>query len=272
MHVFAVAGTRAKTICLNGQPAGRTFSNGSVKHCLLGDLRPSDKFAPKPAQCRQAFENLECALRQAGMSMANLLRTWFFLDDIHSWYREFNDRRNAFYRQREVFKRLIPASTGVGGRNPTGAAVVAGAWAVQAPVGSAAVREVPSPLQCPSLEYGSAFSRAVLVTEPGLHRLLVSGTASIEPSGRSAHVGNVRKQIGLAMEVVQAILASRGFDFCDVTRATAYFKNVQDMPAFDPWLADHDLDLLPLVVAQADLCREELLFEIELDAIMPTRA
>jgi enamine deaminase RidA (YjgF/YER057c/UK114 family) len=139
---------------------------------------------------------------------------------------------------------------------------------VQAPEGSATVREVPSPLQCPSLEYGSAFSRAVLLTEPGSRRMLVSGTASVEPNGRSAHAGNLPKQIELTMEVVRAILASRGFDFCDVTRATAYFKNIQDMSAFEAWQAEHDLEFLPLVVAQADVCRDELLFEIELDSIM----
>jgi hypothetical protein len=35
------------------------------------------------------------------------------------------------------------------------------------------------------------------------------------------------------MKVVREILASCGFDFSHVTRATAYFKNIQDAPAFD---------------------------------------
>jgi hypothetical protein len=62
----------------------------------------------------------------------------------------------------------------------------------------------------------------------------------------------------------------RGFDFNNVTRATAYFKNIQDAPTFDVWLAERDLKFPPVVVAQSDICRPELSFEIELDAIMPT--
>lgn len=116
---------------------------------------------------------------------------------------------------------LAPASTGIGGRNLARAAVVAGAWAVQTADRTITVQEVPSPLQCPSLEYGSAFGRAVLITDPACRRLPVSGTASIAPKGRSMHIGNLRKQIDLTMEATRAILVSRKFDFTNVTRATA---------------------------------------------------
>jgi enamine deaminase RidA (YjgF/YER057c/UK114 family) len=127
---------------------------------------------------------------------------------------------------------------------------------------------VPSPQQCSSLEYGSAFNRAVLIDMSAGRRLLVSGTASIEPNGRSAHVGDLHKQIALTMEVAHAILASRGFNFSDVTRATAYFKNIQDAPAFDAWRREQKVKPFPLVTAESTICRDELLFEIELDALV----
>ena len=233
MHIFAVAGTQVDTLRMDGRVVGRIFNDGCVRHCLLGDVRPSNLFASKSGQCRETLEKLERALHEAGMNMGNVVRTWFFLDDILSWYGPFNTTRDEFYRQRKMFKGLVPASTGIGGRNPARAAVLAGAWAIQTIKGSVAVQEVPSPLQCPSLEYGSAFSRAVLVDTPLCRRLLISGTASIGPKGQSMHVGNVSKQVTLTMEVARAILASRGFDFSDVTRATAYFRNIQDAPAFD---------------------------------------
>jgi enamine deaminase RidA (YjgF/YER057c/UK114 family) len=271
MNIFAVAGTRVDTLRLDEQPVGRVFSDGRARYCLLGNVRPSNISISKPAQTREVFETLERALREAGMGMANLARTWFFLDDMLSWYAAFNNVRTEFYRQWKVFNGLVPASTGLGGKNPASAALVAGAWAVQAAEEAVTVREVPSPLQCPSLEYGSAFSRAVMLVEPGGRRLLVSGTASITPDGHSAHTGDVRQQIALTMEVAWAILVSRGFDFPDVTRATAYFKNIQDAPAFDAWRTEHGLKSLPLVTAQSDICRAELLFEIELDAVAPAR-
>jgi enamine deaminase RidA (YjgF/YER057c/UK114 family) len=96
--------------------------------------------------------------------------------------------------------------------------------------------------------------------------LLISGTASIEPGGRSAHPGDPRKQIQLTMEVVAAILESCRMSFADVTRSTVYFKQLADARLFEQWCQTNDLDI-PGVWVEADICRDELLFEIELDAM-----
>ena len=161
------------------------------------------------------------------MRVNNVARTWFFLNGICDWYRQFNPVRNQFYQEKQLFHELIPASTGIGGKNPSGAAIMTGAWAVEKKTDESAMTEVPSPLQCASMDYGSAFSRAVLMTVPDSRRLLISGTASIDPEGRSVHVGNADRQIALSMEVVEQILSSKGLDFSTVTRATAYFKNLE---------------------------------------------
>jgi enamine deaminase RidA (YjgF/YER057c/UK114 family) len=68
------------------------------------------------------------------------------------------------------------------------------------------------------------------------------------------------------MEVAYAILVSCGLNFSDVTRATAYFKNIQDALAFDAWRREQKVESFPLIVAESTICRDELLFEIELDA------
>jgi len=268
MHIFAVTGTRVDTIRQEGKVIGRVFDDGCVRHCFLGNLAPSNPSVSKSAQSREMFERMEQALLEAGMDMKNVVRTWLFLDNILSWYGEFNGIRTSFFSEKKLLNGLLPASTGIGGRNPMGGAIVGGAWAVQATDNSVAVRAVPSPQQCSSLEYGSAFSRAVLIDIPAGRRLLVSGTASVGPNGRSAHVGDLRKQIALTMEVVHAILASCGFNFSDVIRATAYFKNIQDAPAFDVWRQEQKVEPFPLVVAESTICRDELLFEIELDALI----
>ena len=184
MHVFAVAATHVDTICQEGEPVGRIFSDGHVRHCLLGNLLPSNPSVSKSVQCRETFEKTERLLFKAGMQMANVVRTWFFLDDILSWYEEFNDIRTEFFRERKLLNGLLPASTGVGGRNPAGTVIIGGAWAVQATGNPVAAHAVPSPLQCSSMEYGSAFSRAVSVATSSCRRLLISGTASIGPEPR----------------------------------------------------------------------------------------
>jgi hypothetical protein len=52
----------------------------------------------------------------------------------------------------------------------------------------------------------------------------------------------------------------------DAARATVYFKSVADHPLFAAWCAANGLEDLPVVSACGDICRDDLLFEIELDA------
>ena len=268
MQIHAVAGAKVQTIGCGEAALGRVWEDARATHCVLGGLGPSHVPAEQPAQARQTFENLQAGLAQAGMTMKDVARTWFFLDDLLSWYGDFNRVRNDFYAQSELRPGSVPASTGVSGRNPAGTALTAAAWAVRARDGQPrCVEFIASPKQCPAPAYGSAFSRAVEIHSAGFRQLLVSGTASIAADGRTEHVDDVRAQIGLTMEVVGAILESRGMKLADTVRATAYFKSPTDAPMFKHWLERHKLSELPVVLAACDICRDDLLFEIELDAI-----
>jgi len=201
------------------------------------------------------------------MDFSQVLRTWFCNDDILSWYEDFNQARDTFFRERGIFDGLVPASTGVGGRNPAGAALTGGLLAVRAKGREAQAIAVPSPLQCPALEYGSSFSRAAELTAPDHRRLFVSGTASIAPEGHTVHVGDTDAQVALTMEVVEAILTSRDMGWGDVSRAIAYFKHSGDVRALGDYCADRGIQTLPAVLVNDDICRDDLLFEIELDAV-----
>ena len=102
--------------------------------------------------------------------------------------------------------------------------------------------------------------------------MFISGTASIEPGGKTAWVGDIRKQVGLTMDVVEAILSARGFGFSDLVRATAYFRHPADAGVFAKWLVDRQLWNLPVVSAQCDVCRDDLLFELEAEAASDAKA
>jgi enamine deaminase RidA (YjgF/YER057c/UK114 family) len=104
------------------------------------------------------------------------------------------------------------------------------------------------------------------INSGGWRRLLVSGTASIHPDGTTAWVGDANRQIQLTMEVIKALLNSRGMDFADITRATAYFEHPLFQPYFAAWCAAHDLEHMPVVATHCDICRDDLLFELEVDA------
>jgi hypothetical protein len=70
------------------------------------------------------------------------------------------------------------------------------------------------------------------------------------------------------MEVVHAILRSREMDWKDTTRAIAYFKDMKHLPLFERYCQEHNMADLPVAIAHGDICREELLFELELDAVI----
>jgi enamine deaminase RidA (YjgF/YER057c/UK114 family) len=122
-------------------------------------------------------------------------------------------------------------------------------------------------LQSSARDYGSSFSRAVEVAMPDHRRLYVSGTASIDKEGRTVFLDDTRAQVRLTMEVVQAILQSRGMDWADVTRSLAYFKRAEDAPLLGTYCRDNTLAPFPVIVAENDVCRDDLLFEIEVDAV-----
>ena len=74
------------------------------------------------------------------------------------------------------------------------------------------------------------------------------------------------------MDVVAAILRSRGFTFSDLARATAYFRHPADAGVFAEWLAGKRLSKLPVVSAQCDVCRNDLLFELEAEAVAESKS
>ena len=157
---YAVEGASVETICADGRAVGTVFEDRYARHCILGDLRVRDTSLPRESQARRVFEMMEETLGLAGMDISNAVRTWLFIDDILGWYAEFNAVRTKFFTERGLFDQVVPASTGVGGSSPAGAAVVAGLLAVAPKGRSVRVEAVPSPLQCSPLDYNSSFNRA----------------------------------------------------------------------------------------------------------------
>jgi len=267
VQVHAVKGVEVERIRLQGRVVGSVFDDGFARHCCLGDLRASDIRTPRESQACQTFEFMETALRAAGMDFSNVVRTWLYVDGILSWYDELNAVRDQFFRERSVFTGVVPASTGVGGANAARAVLTADAYAIAPHNSAVRIMSIPSPLQCPALEYGSSFSRAVEMDMPDHRYLWVSGTASIDLEGKTAHVGDLLAQIDLTMRGVAAILESRHMRWDDVSRAVAYVKQGKMETAFQNHCAEKGLQNLPVVTTENDICRDDLLFEIEVDAL-----
>jgi len=226
------------------------------------------------AAFREAFEGAERLLVANGLTFRNVARTWLHLPDLLAGYAALNQARSAFLRERELIVGegpvFLPASTAVGGRHCSGAGCLLDLVAV-APPGLLA--PLASTRQGPAIDYGSAFSRGMLVSgagRPANHHapvVFVSGTASIDPRGRSMHLGDPAGQIRETYRITAAVLRNVGCSFDGVASAVRYYSDLATWGAHRDLSARGLLPDLPAIDVLGTICREELLFELEVTAV-----
>lgn len=124
--------------------------------------------------------------------------------------------------------------------------------------------------------YASAvsFSRGIRFDLGDKTLLLISGTASVDEAGLTAHAGDFRAQLWRTYRNITVLLESEGATWHDIVRTTCYLRDIErDYKDFNEirtmffeWMG---LDPLPASTGiQARLCREDLLVEIEAIAVM----
>jgi len=74
------------------------------------------------------------------------------------------------------------------------------------------------------------------------------------------------KQIELTMQVVEALIRKGEMDWDNTVRAIAYFKNSSDFTLLNDYCKATGISF-PHIKIEAHVCRDDLLFEIELDLL-----
>lgn len=120
-------------------------------------------------------------------------------------------------------------------------------------------------------DYGSSFSRAMSVQVGGLDMIFVSGTASIDPSGASVHIGDTKAQITETLNCISDLLDSRGATLKDICLATLFGKTQEILNDCRPILGAGKKYDFPVVPVVAYVCRDDLLVEIEALAVIPLK-
>jgi enamine deaminase RidA (YjgF/YER057c/UK114 family) len=271
------------TISDQGKAVGRGWRRQDTTFLLLQNIQglvmgPQEVNTP-PLQAKRLIRRAAKILESQGASYRDVARTWFYLADILAWYPEFNRSRTAVYGQFGILpgqdngRLRLPASTGIHGRVPTGAACALDLFAVVGPVASRPpVRQLSNPGQQDAFQYGSAFSRGALLQQPDVSLIQVSGTAAIDEQGRSLYPGDVRGQIDCTFDKIAALIRPEGATLADIAAACVFVKRPEDALAYQERSAARGLENLPVVIMVADICREDLLFEIDAEvAFNPSR-
>ena len=279
VHVIAARPSKsdgAQTIDWRGEPCGRFVEGDDATYLALSDLA---RLLPAEVRSKPADETREALLLAAEMlrgcdwSFADVRRTWFYLDDILSWYDDFNHARNEVFKSFGLLngspESVIPASTGIRGRNARGHRCTFDLLATRPLEGrELSIDRLRNPLQNEAPEYGSSFSRGLSVATDHCRYFLVSGTASIDESGTTVHPGDFDCQTRRTLDNIESLLASGGAVFDDICQASAFVKRPEDVDRLHRILQLRGLENLPLVCTIEDVCRDDLLVEIDATAVI----
>ena len=261
VHAVSSEG-RPEVVNLDGKACGRILRLHDRTYLTLSGIS-AIQFQTADEQAQAILEKTESVLKQFGADIFSVARTWMWLGDILSWYDDFNEVRNEFFAQRGAIgkgsRQSMPASTGIGLAPANGGKCAMDLIAVLEPTGSIKHLQAAGRQQS-AFEYGSAFSRACRAITPAVETVFISGTASIDASGATVHIDDIPGQINATIENVRAVLRDMHCSDEDVMQVVAYCKNAEVEKIFGdfkgrlPW---------PWVTAICDICRPELLFEIE---------
>jgi enamine deaminase RidA (YjgF/YER057c/UK114 family) len=212
------------------------------------------------------FGLAESLLRQAGMEYRDVVRTWIHLRAIERDYGDLNRARRAFFAAREIDP--VPASTGIGGGVVAETrALCLSVYAVKGP--RPPVRTVmTSPTLNDAMEYGADFVRGLRVAEANRVALHISGTASIDEHGRTAHAGDFEAQADRMFTNIAALLEGQGAGFGDVVSAITYLKHPADAKRLRRKLREAGFEGFPHALVEAPICRPDLLCETEALAVL----
>ncbi|MCF7707371.1 MAG: hypothetical protein K9N52_00535 [Verrucomicrobia bacterium] len=266
------------TITYKNKEYGVQFNTPCARYIWLQDIHGkigvSLKNNDRAAQASRMFHNAFDILKEYNADYRNVVRTWIYIDDILDWYNEFNIARNRAYNEFGLMnsentgiehRRIhLPASTGIQGKNLARSACVMDLLAI-IPESSDCmlINQLSNEKQKDAFLYGSAFSRGASVKNAWTHQLLLSGTASIDESGRTICIGDFEGQVQRTFDNVDCLLNDTGKVFSDICSATLFIKRPNDAAALEKIIKARDLDRIPAIKIHADVCRSDLLFEMD---------
>jgi len=244
----------------------RTLDHQGLKLTFIGNISPYES-GTRYSQAYSSFKLLAEIIRDQNIGLNGLARTWLFLESILEWYNTLNKVRNEFFAEEGINNALVPASTGIGLGNIHSRCILINALCIGSEAKGDLIRTVESPLQCSATDYRSSFSRAVEIKHHSSRRLLVSGTASISEEGNTLHKNKFIQQVDHTLKVVRAMLGEENYEWNDIVRSIAYFRYPEDIKLFKEFCLENDIDSTYILPVAGTICRDDLLFEIELDAV-----
>ncbi len=248
---------------------------------------PSSDFSESVArQSHEIFGKMERLLSAYGFAVDDIVRQWNYIGHIVSFregkqnYQEFNDARSCYYGKGQ-WQNGYPAATGIGAAIE--GVIVGGIAFKKTGVNSKGIYPIDNPLQVAAHIYSKRvlidddlnavkstpkFERAKLIETAGGVCCFVSGTAAIRGEesvdASSAKLQTIRTIENIECLVSKENLVKYGCKAYDLKYAYLHIfvKNATDYEEVRT-VVEAAYPQVPAVYTIADVCRTELLVEIE---------
>lgn len=254
---------------------------GNETQILVGNVQ-SNTFSGCKKNTKKAFSELIDIFNTTHFSLGSIVRKWNYLENILGFdgdkqrYQEFNDVRSTVYGN-AFEKEGYPAATGIG-MNRGGVILefvavkskVAKTFPVDNPEQIAAhnySEEVLIGEEC-QLKTTPKFERARYLELFGKKLIFISGTASILGE-KTVGIGDAVRQTEITIENIRRLYSEKVLDKISnntlhpkYEHARVYLKNRKDFSIIKKTFKAQ-LGNIPVVYIIADICRDDLLVEIE---------
>jgi len=288
LEAWAIGGPSVRVERFGHQAMAVSYDG--VRWIYCAGIKPRSQSGGTYERASDLLKQLGAVLAEAGSGYEQVVRTWFYLGGITDpegdgqRYFEFNRARSDAYSRIAFYGSLLepgardavfPVSTGIG---MNGGGMLAGCAALQTRRSDARLVQLENPQQTPAYAYHPRYSVESPKFSRGLALVLgkyittwISGTASIVNS-ESRYPGDIRRQTEQTIENIERLLTGENFalhglgdvktDLHDLAKIRVYLKRPEDFSACKA-ICERRFGSVPAIYAVADVCRPELLVEIE---------
>ncbi|GBU08022.1 hypothetical protein AwDysgo_13530 [Bacteroidales bacterium] len=258
------------------------------KRLFLGGIAKKASSKSILLQAEYIFTIIESILEIEKMPISSIVRQWNYIQAItkidceHQHYQDFNDARTIFYNK-TTWDDGYPAATGIG---TSFGGLVIDLEAVLPKGSKVKIRGIDNKLQIPAFDYSQKvllgkgdeklrakstpkFERAKAVIDNKVGLLYISGTAAIKGETCLGKV-DLKEQTLATLENISHLLLPQtleeaGIDYgCDIRlislrvylKKKSFYEDVKK-------IIDKEYINLEIIYLLADVCRDELLIEIE---------
>lgn len=247
-----------------------SIKNENGFYLYLGGIQGSIDTSIKE-QSEDVFNTISGILQEEQLSPEDIVRQWNYIANITAHdgdnqnYQSFNNARSDFYGT-SSWKNGYPAATGIG-TNCGG--ILIDLDAVSFSTTKNIIVPIDNKLQVSAHKYSEQvlerscerkstpkFERAKALIIDDKKLIYISGTAAIRGEESLRNVG-LKEQLDITMENIFQLTGNS-----KIVMLRVYLKDFENQSDIEQMMSTYNLNI-PIVYIQADVCRDELLVEIE---------